>query len=82
MDGGTGDRKGSVWGPKLGNGCESSPKPSRKQLNSSQEELQNKANGDLTGVTSQELEAFKQDILREMRKELSKMKQDIIDCKC
>jgi hypothetical protein len=38
-DGG-GDRK-APWGSnKLGNGCESSPKPGRKQLTSSSEELQ------------------------------------------
>ncbi|KAG8319667.1 hypothetical protein J6590_086788 [Homalodisca vitripennis] len=78
----TGERKGSVWGPaKLGNGCESSPKPSRKQLNSSTEELQApRVNGDQSGsVTSADLEALKQDILRDMRKEINKMKQDIID---
>lgn len=82
-DCGTGDRKGSVWGgTKLGNGCESSPKPIRKQFNSSNEELQSKVNGDQgSGITASELEALKQDILREMRKEISKMKQDIIDCK-
>lgn len=80
IDCNTGERKG-IWGPtKLGNGCESSPKPSRKQLNSSTEELQSKVNGDQSSVTSAELEALKQDILREMRKEINKMKQDIIDC--
>lgn len=73
-----------MWGGKLGNGCESSPKPTRKPFNSSNEELQSvpKMNGDQGSVvTSSELEAFKQDILREMRKEINKMKQDIIDCK-
>ncbi|XP_075213473.1 uncharacterized protein LOC142319739 isoform X2 [Lycorma delicatula] len=58
------------------NGCESSPKPTRKQLGSSSEESLPKVNGD-TGLS--ELETFKQDILREMRKEFNKMKQEIID---
>ncbi|XP_054282519.1 protein enabled-like isoform X1 [Macrosteles quadrilineatus] len=82
-DGG-GDRK-APWGSnKLGNGCESSPKPGRKQLTSSSEELQARptVNGDsapTASITSAELEAFKQDILREMRKEMGKIKQEIID---
>lgn len=77
-DCGTGERKGSIWGAgaKLGNGCESSPKPTRKQLNSSSEECLPKVNGD-TGLS--DLESLKQDILKEMRKEINKMKQDIID---
>lgn len=75
---GTAERKGSIWGAgtKLGNGCESSPKPTRKQLNSSSEECLPKVNGD-TGLS--DLESLKQDILKEMRKEINKMKQDIID---
>lgn len=75
-----GDRKlWGVGGGKLSgnaNGCESSPKPTRKQLGSSSEESLPKVNGD-PGLS--ELETFKQDILREMRKEFNKMKQEIID---
>lgn len=78
----SGDRKmwGGVGGGKLSgntNGCES-PKPTRKQLGSSSEESLPKVNGD-PGLS--ELEVFKQDILREMRKEINKMKQEIIDGK-
>jgi len=42
----------------------------------------NNASGENNGgsnVNSQELEALKQEILREMRKEVQRMKQDIID---
>ncbi|KAL1123948.1 hypothetical protein AAG570_001718 [Ranatra chinensis] len=77
-DYGTGDRK--TWGTgggnsKLGNGCEASPKPTRKQLASSEESLP-KVNGD-TGLS--DMEALKQDILREIRREINKMKTDIIE---
>ncbi|RZF45406.1 hypothetical protein LSTR_LSTR002849 [Laodelphax striatellus] len=58
------------------NGCESSPKPTRKQLGSSSEESLPKVNGD-PGLG--DLESLKQEILKEMRKELNRMKQDIID---
>lgn len=78
------ERKGSLWGTgnKLGNGCESSPKPTRKQLNSSSEECIPKVNGEQsTGLASSEQEAFKQDIIREMKKELNKIKQEILDGK-
>jgi len=38
-------------------------------------------NGDASGggATSEQLEALKQEILREMRKEMTKMKQEIIE---
>uniref|UniRef100_A0A1B6CJ86 WH1 domain-containing protein n=1 Tax=Clastoptera arizonana TaxID=38151 RepID=A0A1B6CJ86_9HEMI len=81
-DSSTIERKGSIWntGNKLGNGCESSPKPTRKQLNSSSEECIPKVNGEQNiGLTLSEQEAFKQDIIREMKKELNKIKQDILD---
>jgi len=39
-----------------------------------------RVNGDASsGATSEQLEALKQEILREMRKEMTKMKQEIID---
>ncbi|KAK9511036.1 hypothetical protein O3M35_005685 [Rhynocoris fuscipes] len=60
------------------NGCEASPKPSRRQLASSEESLP-KVNGE--AVLSADLEQVKQDILRELRKEINKMKTDIIEGK-
>ncbi|XP_024080762.1 protein enabled isoform X3 [Cimex lectularius] len=74
-DYGTAERKTWGSGNKLGNGCEASPKPSRRALASSEESLP-KVNGD-AGLS--ELEAIKQDILREMRREINKMKSDIIE---
>ncbi|BES88582.1 Hypothetical protein NTJ_01388 [Nesidiocoris tenuis] len=77
-DYGTAERKNSTWGgsgSKLGNGCESSPKPSRRALASSEESLP-KVNGD---ASLPELEALKQEILREMRREINRMKSEIID---
>lgn len=79
-DYGTAERKNSTWGgsgSKLGNGCESSPKPSRRALASSEESLP-KVNGD---ASLPELEALKQEILREMRREINRMKSEIIDGK-
>ncbi|XP_073986936.1 uncharacterized protein isoform X10 [Rhodnius prolixus] len=58
------------------NGCEASPKPSRRQLASSEESLP-KVNGET--VLSADLEQVKQDILRELRREINKMKTDIIE---
>ncbi|XP_039280089.1 protein enabled isoform X7 [Nilaparvata lugens] len=58
------------------NGCESSPKPTRKQLGSSSEESLPKVNGE---PSLGDLESLKQEILKEMRKELNRMKLDIID---
>ena len=63
--------------PKLANGAES-PKPNRKRFGSSSEEnLVPKVNG-TEGTSCGDLESFKQDILREMRQEIARMKQDII----
>lgn len=59
------------------NGCES-PKPVRKQFMTSSEELTNKVNGEVTSLSS-DLENLKQEILREVQKELSQMKREIID---
>lgn len=62
------------------NGCES-PKPVRKQFMTSSEELTNKVNGEVTSLSS-DLENLKQEILREVQKELAQMKREIIDGKC
>ena len=58
-----------------------SPKPARKRFGSIENDLDvSRVNGDASsGATSEQLEALKQEILREMRKEMTKMKQDIID---
>lgn len=58
----------------VGNGLEASPKPGRKQLASSEECLP-KVNGETLG----DLEALKQDLLREVRKEINKAKLEIIE---
>jgi enabled protein len=63
------------------NGGES-PKLSRKRFGSASEEQLPKVNGlndSMSAIPSADLEALKQDILKEMRKEMGKMKQDIID---
>nr|XP_018909647.1 PREDICTED: protein enabled isoform X4 [Bemisia tabaci] len=74
-DGVSGDAKKSWNSPNSKSGCES-PKPVRKQLANSSEELVGcgKVNGSVS-----ELESLKQEILKEMKKEISRMKQDIID---
>ena len=58
-----------------------SPKPARKRFGSIENDLDvSRVNGDASsGATSEQLEALKQEILREMRKEMTKMKQEIID---
>lgn len=58
------------------NGLEASPKPGRKQLASSEECLP-KVNGETLG----DLEALKQDLLREVRREINKAKLEIIEGK-
>ena len=65
-----------------------SPKPGRRRLGSIADEIDvSQRNGESTstgaggGATNTELEAMKQEILNEMRKEMDKMKQDIIDGK-
>lgn len=76
--GGSSGGSGSGGG---GNGSGSeSPKPSRKRFGSASEEQIPKLNGlpDVpTCVT--DLEMLKQEILKEMKKELAKIKQDIIE---
>ena len=57
-----------------------SPKPRRTRLGSLADEIDvSQRNGDSTQVTHAELQAFKQEILDEMRKEMDKMKRDIIE---
>jgi len=61
----------------LKNGHES-PKPLRKNFRSREDGLNLVANGSGDSVTAAELEKVKQEILTEMRMEMSKMKDDII----
>jgi hypothetical protein len=60
-----------------------SPKPRRTRLGSLADEIDvSQRNGEASngnGITSAELQAFKQEILDEMRKEMDKMKRDIIE---
>lgn len=61
------------------NGCES-PKLGRKQLSATSTEdlIASKSFGD-NCISNVDLETLKQDILREIRKELNRMKQEIIE---
>ncbi|CAG2053113.1 unnamed protein product [Timema podura] len=69
-------------GTKLNGSGAESPKPARKRFGSSSEEL-NKVNGMCLSegqtTPSADLEALKQDIVKEMKREIDKMKQEIID---
>nr|CAD7257296.1 unnamed protein product [Timema shepardi] len=69
-------------GTKLNGSGAESPKPARKRFGSSSEEL-NKVNGMCLseGQTTPcaDLEALKQDIVKEVKREIDKMKQEIID---
>ncbi|KOC68723.1 Protein enabled like protein [Habropoda laboriosa] len=67
---------------KFSNGAES-PKSVRKRFGSASEDTLLKVNGvnDGAALTAQELEAFKAEIIKEVRKEIQKMKQEIIDGK-
>lgn len=58
-----------------------SPKPSRKRFGSASEEtILKQINGDSFSLpSSMELESFKEEILREMRCEIAKAKQEIIE---
>lgn len=64
---------------KFNNG--DSPKSVRKRFGSASEETILKVNGltDNLSIAPTELEALKNEIIKEVRKEVSKMKQDIID---
>ncbi|KAI5704981.1 hypothetical protein M8J75_010662 [Diaphorina citri] len=65
------------------NGWES-PKTSRKNLAASSEDVASKVNGEMNGggggyITPADLDNVKQEILREMRRELGKLKTEIVD---
>lgn len=64
----------------INNGAES-PRPSRKRFGSASEEtILKQVNGDgLSIANTHELEALKAEILREVRLEINKAKQEIID---
>ncbi|KZC11821.1 Protein enabled [Dufourea novaeangliae] len=65
---------------KFANGAES-PKSVRKRFGSASEDTLLKVNGvnDGTVLTVQEMEAFKAEIIKEVRKEFQKMKQELVD---
>jgi len=70
---------GASGGGGNGSGSES-PKPSRKRFGSASEEQLPKLNGLPDGATCvPDLDSLKQEILKEIRKEMTKLKQDIID---
>lgn len=73
------DKGGSNGKFANGSGSES-PKPARKRFGSTSEDTAPKVNGlpESSGACS-DLESLKQEILKEIRKEMGKMKQDIID---
>ncbi|XP_067007842.2 protein enabled [Anabrus simplex] len=75
-----GDKGGSNGKFANGSGSES-PKPARKRFGSSSEESAPKVNGtsEMGSAGCSDLESLKQEILKEMRKEMGKLKQDIID---
>lgn len=72
--------KSSSSNNKFSNGAES-PKSVRKRFGSASEDTLLKVNGvnDGSSLTAQEMEAFKAEIIKEVRKEFQKMKQEIID---
>ena len=81
----------AVKGSHRKSGGSESPKPEggapggRRRFGSIADDLDvSKLNGDTgggAGATPEQLEAMKQEILREMRKEVNQMKQDIIEGK-
>lgn len=72
--------KNNSSGNKFSNGAES-PKAARKRFGSASEDTLLKVNGVSEGslFTAQEMEAFKSDLIKEVRKEFQKMKQEIVD---
>merc|ERR1719510_2593729 len=83
--------KGSSPTGKSSSGSES-PKPGRRRFGSTADEIDvlklngmaenainNATSNSSTAASSTELEAMKQEILREMRKEMAKMKSEIIE---
>ncbi|PNF37426.1 hypothetical protein B7P43_G16028 [Cryptotermes secundus] len=75
-----GGKFGASGGGGNGSGSES-PKPSRKRFGSASEEQLPKLNGLPDGTTTcvTDFDSLKQEILKEMKKEMAKLKQDIID---
>lgn len=83
------EKGSSPTGNKSSSSGSESPKPGRRRFGSTADEIdvtklngmaENNASGaGGTSATNAELEAMKQEILREMRKEMAKMKQDIIE---
>lgn len=65
---------------KFSNGAES-PKAHRKRFGSASEDTLLKVNGvnDGSSITAQEMEAFKAELMKEVRKEFQKIKQEIVD---
>lgn len=65
---------------KFSNGAES-PKAACKKFGSASEDTLLKVNGVSEGsfLTSQEMEAFKSDLMKDIRKELQKIKLELID---
>lgn len=83
VDDGQDKKQWDKSGGKLSNGGES-PKPGRKRFGSSSEEnLVPKVNGINSGDASVgsivDLDALKQEIVREMRQEMARLKQDLIN---
>lgn len=73
-------QSGTANNSSTNNGAES-PRPSRKRFGSASEEtILKQVNGDgLSIANSHELETLKADILREVRLEINKAKQEILD---
>lgn len=67
---------------KFSNGGES-PKSARKRFGSASEDTLLKVNGvgDGSSFSAQEIEAFKAEIIKEVRREFQKMKQELMDGK-
>lgn len=65
---------------KFSNGAES-PKAHRKRFGSASEDTLLKVNGvsDGSSFTAQEMESFKAELMKEVRKEFQKIKQEIIE---
>lgn len=72
--------KNNTSNTKFSNGAES-PKSVRKRFGSASEDTLLKVNGVNEGAvfTAQEMEAFKVEIIKEVRKEFQKMKQEIVE---
>lgn len=74
----------SGGGGNSSNSGSESPRPARKRFGSASEEtILKQVNGDaLSLATPQELESMRTEIIREMRAEIQKAKQEILDGEC